>query len=78
MLNDNHILYHGATTVVSEPLTSVGRYDLDLGQGFYVTNDRSQAEKWAMAIRKLLISISLLLRLLKYKSYSYERLYFIS
>lgn len=48
MLNDNHILYHGATTVVSEPLTSVGRYDLDFGQGFYVTNDRSQAEKWAM------------------------------
>ena len=48
MLNDNHILYHGATTVVSEPLTNVGCYDLDFGQGFYVTNDRSQAEKWAM------------------------------
>ena len=48
MLNDNHILYHGATVVVREPLTSVGRSDLDFGPGFYVTNDRSQAVKWAI------------------------------
>ncbi len=48
MLNDDSILYHGATTVVSEPLTNVGRSDLDFGPGFYVTNDRSQAVKWAI------------------------------
>lgn len=48
MLNDDSILYHGATTVVSEPLTNVGRLDLDFGPGFYVTNDRSQAVKWAI------------------------------
>ena len=35
----NKILYHGATVEVREPLTSVGRKDLDFGQGFYVTND---------------------------------------
>ena len=33
---------------VSEPLTSVGRKDLDFGQGFYVTNDRQQAIDWSI------------------------------
>lgn len=44
----NKILYHGATVEVSEPLTSVGRKDLDFGQGFYVTNDRQQAIDWSI------------------------------
>jgi len=45
---DNKIfLYHGAISVVNEPLTRVGRADLDFGPGFYVTNDRDQAIKWA-------------------------------
>jgi len=43
----NDILFHGATSVVLEPLTHVGRSDLDFGPGFYLTNDREQAEKWA-------------------------------
>lgn len=47
MIYDDHILYHGATTIVSEPLTHVGRPDLDFGLGFYVTNDREQAVRWA-------------------------------
>lgn len=33
--------------IVDEPFTHVGRSDLDFGPGFYVTNDREQAEKWA-------------------------------
>ena len=41
------VLYHGATSVVREPLTHVGRPDLDFGPGFYLTNEREQAEKWA-------------------------------
>ena len=44
----NKILYHGATVEVREPLTSVGRKDLDFGQGFYVTNDRQQAIDWSI------------------------------
>lgn len=39
---------HGATTIVREPLTHVGRSDLDFGPGFYVTNDKNQAVKWAI------------------------------
>lgn len=40
-------LYHGSTIEVAHPLTSLGRKDLDFGQGFYLTNDREQAESWA-------------------------------
>ena len=47
MLTNDHILYHGAVIKVSQPLTHVGRSDLDFGPGFYVTNDREQAVKWA-------------------------------
>lgn len=45
--NDNHILYHGATIEVREPLTHVGRPELDFGPGFYLTNDKQQAINWA-------------------------------
>ncbi len=45
--NKNHILYHGATTEVREPLTHVGRSELDFGPGFYLTNDKQQAINWA-------------------------------
>lgn len=41
------ILYHGAIQPVVRPLVGIGRTDLDFGPGFYVTNDRQQAEKWA-------------------------------
>ncbi len=47
MYIDDHILYHGAVVSVREPLAHVGRSDLDFGPGFYVTNDRDQAIKWA-------------------------------
>lgn len=46
-MTNNHILFHGATTIIREPLTHVGRSDLDFGPGFYLTNDREQAVKWA-------------------------------
>lgn len=44
----NQLLYHGANVEVRDPLTRVGRPDLDFGQGFYVTNDRQQALEWAV------------------------------
>ena len=47
MISEDRILYHGATVEVREPLTNVGRPDLDFGPGFYLTNDRSQAISWA-------------------------------
>lgn len=47
MYIDDHILYHGAVLSVPEPLAHVGRADLDFGPGFYLTNDKDQAVKWA-------------------------------
>lgn len=47
MFIDDHILYHGAVMSVPEPLARIGRSDLDFDPGFYVTNDRNQAIKWA-------------------------------
>lgn len=48
-MEKNEILYHGGIVEVKAPLVNVGRPDLDFGQGFYVTNNREQAEKWTVA-----------------------------
>lgn len=44
------ILYHGSYLSVPVPLTGVGRRELDFGPGFYVTNLREQAERWARRV----------------------------
>ena len=44
---EDNVLYHGSTEPVSAPLVHLGRSDLDFGPGFYLTADRSQAERWA-------------------------------
>lgn len=41
------IVYHGSTEIVANPLTSVGRDNLDFGKGFYVTDIIEQAISWA-------------------------------
>jgi len=40
-------VYHGATTIVRQPLANVGRKKLDFGQGFYVTDIEKQVTEWA-------------------------------
>ena len=42
--------YHGSAMEVSKPLVALSRPNLDFGQGFYVTNLRQQAERWASRI----------------------------
>lgn len=46
------IVYHGGTDVVKNPICKFGRRNLDFGQGFYVTNIREQAVKWAENISR--------------------------
>ena len=41
-------LYHGSTHRVEHPLVSLGRQNLDFGQGFYLTTYREQAVQWAL------------------------------
>lgn len=43
-------VYHGATQIIDAPLCSVGRSNLEFGQGFYVTDLKEQAIKWAQTI----------------------------
>ena len=43
-------VYHGSAMEVSKPLVALSRPHLDFGQGFYVTNLRQQAERWASRI----------------------------
>ena len=43
-------LYHGSYMSVPSPLTGVGRSELDFGPGFYVTNLREQAVRWARRV----------------------------
>ena len=41
------IVYHGGTEIIENPICRFGRKNLDFGQGFYVTDLREQAIKWA-------------------------------
>lgn len=43
-------LYHGSNVAVPQPLSKVGRHNLDFGEGFYVTKLKKQAEEWALVI----------------------------
>lgn len=43
-------VYHGSYTEIKNPMTNVGRKNLDFGQGFYLTNIKEQAEAWSKII----------------------------
>lgn len=42
------ILYHGSQTIVDEPEIRKTKYTKDFGWGFYCTEIKEQAEKWAV------------------------------
>ena len=46
----NLIVYHGATEVIESPLVTIGRENLDFGKGFYLTDIREQAARWALSV----------------------------
>lgn len=52
-------VYHGSIIEIPSPLVSLGRRNLDFGEGFYVTDIREQAVKWAERIsrRKLMTPV---------------------
>ncbi|WP_455636801.1 DUF3990 domain-containing protein [Parabacteroides sp.] len=41
------IVYHGSTVEVDHPISAACRPNLDFGKGFYLTDIREQAERWA-------------------------------
>lgn len=40
-------LYHGGTEIITKPNCLFGRNDLDFGTGFYLTDIKDQAIRWA-------------------------------
>ena len=42
------IVYHGGTEIIEQPVCKFGRRNLDFGQGFYVTDLRTQVLDWAI------------------------------
>ena len=44
------IVYHGRIEKVESPVCNFGRWNLDFGQGFYVTGIRRQAADWATLV----------------------------
>lgn len=43
-------VFHGSVLEVAKPLVSLGRPNLDFGQGFYVSDMKRQAERWAVRL----------------------------
>jgi hypothetical protein len=48
------ILYHGSTLVVDKPRIITAEYGRDFGAGFYTTDIKEQAERWARRKAKIL------------------------
>lgn len=46
------VVYHGETERVDTPICRLGRENLDFGRGFYVTDIKEQAYRWAVATAK--------------------------
>lgn len=45
-------VYHGSDTVVQKPRILHSKRRMDFGSGFYTTQSRTQAEKWARSVRR--------------------------
>ena len=45
-------IYHGSDTVVQKPRILHSKRRMDFGSGFYTTQSRTQAEKWARSVRR--------------------------
>ena len=43
-------VYHGSDCEVQEPLANIGRKNLEFGQGFYLTNMKTDADSWAKKV----------------------------
>ena len=54
------ILYHGGTNVVTKPVIGQQLLGRDFGRGFYCTDIRDQAEKWAKRQSRIRKQIAIL------------------
>ncbi|MDE7150496.1 MAG: DUF3990 domain-containing protein [Bacteroidales bacterium] len=45
-------VYHGSVAKVEMPICHIGRENLDFGRGFYLTDIREQAVRWAINVSR--------------------------
>ena len=50
-MDERTIIYHGSNAVVQRPEILINGYYKDFGYGFYCTNIRKQAKRWALSKR---------------------------
>lgn len=50
-MDERTIIYHGSNAVVQRPEILINGYYKDFGYGFYCTNIRKQAKRWALTKR---------------------------
>jgi hypothetical protein len=43
-------VYHGAVEIIEKPICKIGRDNLDFGKGFYLTDIKEQAIRWAKSV----------------------------
>ena len=51
------IIFHGSSEIVKVPSVYKGREDIDFGAGFYTTEDKKMAQKWACNKRNSFLNI---------------------
>ncbi len=56
-------VFHGGTDVVDSPICALGRTNLDFGQGFYLTDIKEQAQRWARNVKDLRMADEALLNI---------------
>lgn len=59
---DNKIIYHGSNMKVEIPKIMINGYYKDFGYGFYCTNLKKQAIRWAMTKKVIPLSIRIPIR----------------
>ena len=61
----NNILFHGSNVTVSKPKILINGYYKDFGYGFYCTNIKRQATRWALTKKVHPLSIAILIQKMK-------------
>ncbi len=72
MIQDINILYHGTGSTFENPDLDNSREDVDFGVGFYTTQNKETAKKWASSKRKSTINTYSFNRIGDLKIYTFK------
>lgn len=72
MIQDINILYHGTGATFENPDLDNSREDVDFGVGFYTTQNKEMAKKWASSKRKSTINTYSFNRIGALKIYTFK------